>query len=64
VTPNQFQPEQQRREDASGMYEFDQNYMVASAGKDGVIKVWNMFDLEHIINFIVPKEECLAIACH
>lgn len=64
VSPGQFQPTQSRRDDRSGLYEFDQNYVIASAGKDGVIKVWNMFDLEHCLNFIVPKEECLCIAAH
>ena len=53
-----------RREDQSGLYEFDQNYVVASSAQDGVIKVWNMFDLEHSMNFIVPKEECIAITAH
>jgi WD40 repeat protein len=47
-----------------GLYEFDQNYMVGTSGTDGVIKVWNMYDLEHCLNFIVPKEECLCIAMH
>ena len=53
VSPNQFNPEQQG---ANNQYEFDQNYLVGSTGKDGVVKVWNMFDLEHQMNFIVPKE--------
>ena len=61
VSPNQFQPPQ---EDGNGYYEFDQNYLVGSSGKDGCVKVWNMYDLEHCLNFIVPKEECLAIAMH
>jgi WD40 repeat protein len=38
--------------------------MVASSGKDGTIKVWNLFDTEFILQFIVPKEECVAIAMH
>lgn len=29
-----------------------------------MIKVWNMYDLEHCLNFIVPREECLSIAMH
>ena len=41
---------------AGNEYEFDQNYLIGSTGKDGVVKVWQMFDLEHNINFIVPKE--------
>ena len=38
----------------SGLYEFDQNYLIGSSGKDGMIKVWNMYDLEHCLNFMVP----------
>ena len=64
VSPNQFQPEPCEREGNGGLYEFDQNYLVGSAGTDGIIKVWNMYDLEHCLNFIVPKETCLSIAMH
>jgi WD40 repeat protein len=38
--------------------------MVASSGKDGVIKLWNMFDMEFQLQFIVPKEECITITMH
>jgi len=38
--------------------------MIASAGKDGVIKLWTMYDSEFFLQFIVPKEECVAIAMH
>jgi WD40 repeat protein len=38
--------------------------MIGSSGTDGIIKVWNMYDMEHCLNFIVPKEECLSIAMH
>lgn len=48
----------------NNLYEFDKNYLVGSTGHDGVVKVWNMFDLEHNLNFIVPKEQCLCIAMH
>ena len=29
-----------------------------------MIKIWNMYDLEHEMNFIVPKEKCVDIAMH
>jgi len=38
--------------------------MVGSTGKDGVVKLWNMFDFEFHLQFSVPKEECVAIAMH
>ena len=38
--------------------------MIATAGKDGVIKLWTMYDSEFLLQFIVPKEECVAIAMH
>jgi hypothetical protein len=31
---------------AEGTPQFDQNYLVASSGEDGVIKLWNMYDSE------------------
>lgn len=64
VSPNQFQPDPSERDANNGLYEFDQNYLIGSSGKDGVIKVWNMYDLEHCLNFMVPKEECISIAMH
>lgn len=64
VTPNQFTPEQQMAAGTNNLYEFDQNYLVGSTGKDGAVKVWNLFDLEHNVNFIVPKEQCLCVAMH
>jgi len=39
IPPSQFQPD-------SNLHEFDQNYLIATAGKDGVIKLWNMYDSE------------------
>lgn len=62
VSPNQFQPEPSATN--AGLYEFDQNYLVGSSGTDGIIKVWNLYDMEHCMNFMVPKEECLSIAMH
>jgi hypothetical protein len=38
--------------------------MIATSSGDGVIKCWNMFDSEFVLQFIVPKEECAAIAMH
>lgn len=38
--------------------------MIASSGADGAVKTWNMFDQEHICNFTIPKEQCVAIAAH
>jgi hypothetical protein len=29
-----------------------------------MVKLWNMYDMDHMLNFIVPKEECSAIAMH
>eukprot|EP00347_Sterkiella_histriomuscorum_P023802 403333335 len=60
IPPSQFQIYQEQEE----FYQFDQNYMIASGGKDGIIKLWNMFDCEFHLQFIVPKEECVAIAMH
>lgn len=37
---------------------------MGSSGSDGIIKIWSMYDLEHQLNFIVPKETCIAIAMH
>jgi hypothetical protein len=37
---------------------------VGSTGTDGVIKVWSMYDLEHNLNFMVPMEQCRALAMH
>jgi WD40 repeat protein len=38
--------------------------LIGSTGRDGIVKVWQMTDLEHLVNFIVPKEECLCVAMH
>jgi WD40 repeat protein len=46
------------------MLEFDQNYLVATSGKDGIIKLWNLYDSEFVLQFIVPKEKCVAISMH
>lgn len=61
IPPSQFQIYQDQDE----FYQFDQNYIIASSGgQDGIIKLWNMFDQEFHVQFIVPKEECVAIAMH
>lgn len=44
VSPSQFVIEDSGNE--SSFHQFDQNYMIASSGKDGVIKLWNMYDSE------------------
>jgi len=62
VTPNEFTPAQQTQR--GNHYEFDQNYYVGSTGVDGTVKIWSLCDLEHQVNFLVPKEECLSIAMH
>lgn len=56
VSPSQFTAEQQMAAGVGSEYEFDQNYLIGSTGKDGVVKVWQMFDLEQHVNLIVPKE--------
>jgi hypothetical protein len=38
--------------------------MIASSGKDGIIKLWNMYDFDFLLQFIVPKEECVCLAMH
>lgn len=60
VSPNEFKP----AETSDQGYTFDQNYLVGSTGRDGMVKLWNMYDMDHCLNFIVPKEECTAIAMH
>jgi hypothetical protein len=37
---------------------------VGSSGQDGIVKLWQMYDMDHVVNFIVPKEECVVIAMH
>ncbi len=37
---------------------------MATSGSDGILKLWNMFDLEFNFQFMVPKEECTALAMH
>jgi len=32
------------------------NYMVASAADEGLIKMWNLYDLEQQMQFVIPKE--------
>jgi WD40 repeat protein len=38
--------------------------MIATSSADGVIKCWNMYDSEFVLQFIVPKEQCCTIAMH
>ena len=38
--------------------------MIATAGGDGVLKLWTMYDSEFLLQFIVPKEECVSLAMH
>mmetsp|Transcript_13826 Transcript_13826/g.13487 ORF Transcript_13826/g.13487 Transcript_13826/m.13487 type:complete len:123 (+) Transcript_13826:173-541(+) len=38
--------------------------MIGTSGTDGILKLWNLFDLEFQLQFIVPKEECVSIAMH
>jgi WD40 repeat protein len=38
--------------------------MIATSSGDGVIKLWNMYDSEFVLQFIVPKEQCTCIAMH
>lgn len=59
VSPSLFQVESQVDD-----FHFDQNYLVASSGQDGVIKLWSMFDLDFKLQFLVPKEQCVAVALH
>ena len=42
LPPSQYQID-------SSLNEFDQNYAIATASKDGVIKIWNMYDSEFIL---------------
>lgn len=37
---------------------------MATASSDGIIKLWNMYDLEYTQQFIVPKEKCLCLTMH
>ena len=60
ISPNEFNIEEEQDQ----VYTFDQNYQVTSASNDGIVKLWNMFDLEFQQQFIVPKEECLFITMH
>ncbi len=61
VPPQQFQID---NEGKSQLYSFDQNYMIGSTGRDGIIKLWNMYDSEFQLQFNVPKEECVALTMH
>mmetsp|Transcript_6192 Transcript_6192/g.10040 ORF Transcript_6192/g.10040 Transcript_6192/m.10040 type:complete len:83 (+) Transcript_6192:4406-4654(+) len=43
VSPNEFDIQEEQDQ----VYTFDQNYQVTSASSDGLIKLWNMYDLEY-----------------
>ena len=60
VSPSEFNIDEEQDQ----LYQFDQNYQIATASSDGQIKCWNMHDLEYCQQFIVPKEECISIAMH
>ncbi len=62
ISPKEFEISEKRGEEVD--YEFDSNYYVMSASEDGVLKMWNMYTSEQMMQFVVPKERCTSLVMH
>ena len=62
VSPSEFEISEKKGDELD--YEFDKNYYVMSSSSDGVLKLWNMYTSEQMMQFVVPKEQCTSLAIH